>query len=40
MYIKDIQKTWKELNDLAANSEDPNLTNIRRDGHCHEAVMW
>merc|ERR1712136_140345 len=38
--LSDIQKTWKELNDLAANSEDPNSTNIRRDGHCHEAVMW
>jgi len=38
--LSDIQKTWKELNALAADSEDPNLTNIRRDGHCHEAVMW
>lgn len=38
--LQDIQKTWSDLNAVAANSEDPSLTTIRRDGHCHEAVMW
>ena len=29
-----------ELNRLAADDRDPMLKRIRRDGHCHEAVMW
>ena len=37
---KDIQNTWAGLNRLAANDKDPMLKRIRRDGHCHEAVMW
>ena len=28
------------LNQLAAHDDDPRLKRIRRDGHCHEAVMW
>jgi hypothetical protein len=38
---KDVQslvKEWEELNKLAAS--DPDLMRARRDGHCHEAVMW
>jgi len=38
---KDIQQLvqeWDELNRLAAT--DPDLVRARRDGHCHEAVMW
>jgi len=32
------EKEWAELNALSA--KDPELAAIRRDGHCHEAVMW
>ena len=38
---KDVQQLvqeWEELNKLA--STDPDLARARRDGHCHEAVMW
>ena len=38
--MKDIQSTWAGLNRLAADDKDPMLRRIRRDGHCHEAVMW
>lgn len=34
----ELAKEWAELNTLAA--QDPELARIRRDGHCHEAVMW
>ena len=41
IYIfQDIQNTWTGLNKLASTDSDPNLMKIRRDGHCHEAVMW
>jgi len=38
--LTDIQSTWAGLNRLAADDKDPMLRRIRRDGHCHEAVMW
>jgi len=38
--LEDIQNTWNGLNKLASNDPDPMLAKIRRDGHCHEAVMW
>ena len=38
--LQDIQENWIGLNELAANDKDPMLKRIRRDGHCHEAVMW
>jgi len=38
--ISDIKQNWIGLNELAANDKDPMLKRIRRDGHCHEAVMW
>jgi hypothetical protein len=33
-----LDKEWAELNSLAA--KDPMLKRLRRDGHCHETVMW
>ena len=38
--FQDLQSTWAGLNRLAADDRDPMLKRIRRDGHCHEAVMW
>jgi len=38
--LQDISKTWTELNELAANDKNPTMKRMRRDGHCHEAVMW
>ena len=38
--FQDIKQNWIGLNALAAEDTDPMLKRIRRDGHCHEAVMW
>jgi len=38
--LQDLQSNWKELNDIAEKHTDTRLKHIRRDGHCHEAVMW
>ena len=38
--MQDIDQTWYKLNELANGHSDPMLRRIRRDGHCHEAVMW
>jgi len=38
--LKDIHHNWITLNKLADNDDDSMLRKIRRDGHCHEAVMW
>merc|ERR1712232_826673 len=33
-----LDQEWAALNSLAA--KDPALKRLRRDGHCHETVMW
>jgi len=38
--LEDVHNTWNGLNKLASDDKDPMLSKIRRDGHCHEAVMW
>merc|ERR1711884_328930 len=38
--LKDLQNNWKKLNKLAENHPDKRMQYVRRDGHCHEAVMW
>eukprot|EP00945_MAST-04E_sp_MAST-4E-sp1_P002055 g2055.t1 len=39
--IEDLMDTWKKLNeDIDNHSESETLSQINRDGHCHEAVMW
>ena len=39
--FKDIQSDWDALTaQLTAASDDHVAHKIRRDGHCHEAVMW
>jgi len=38
--IEGISEKWTELNELAANDKNPMMRVMRRDGHCHEAVMW
>lgn len=36
-----METEWAQLNTLAAAASDPDMAmQIRRDGHCHEAVMW
>ena len=35
-----MTQTWKDLNAIASNHENPWMKRMRRDGHCHEAVMW
>lgn len=36
-----MQEDWAVLNRLAETAADPVLAaEVRRDGHCHEAVMW
>lgn len=37
----DIEEDWAQLNALLEGVEDDHIAHdIRRDGHCHEAVMW
>jgi len=36
--LKDLESNWAQLNELAADSYK--WRQVRRDGHCHEAVMW
>jgi len=38
--LKDLASNWAGLNDLAAKHADSRMASVRRDGHCHEAVMW
>jgi len=35
--LEDLQSTWTKLNEAAAET---GMTDMHRDGHCHEAVMW
>lgn len=39
-FLKDLTTNWDGLNKLAAAHPDPRIATVRRDGHCHEAVMW
>merc|ERR1712127_127665 len=39
-FLKDLTSNWEGLNKIAADHPDPRMAVIRRDGHCHEAVMW
>jgi len=38
--LKDLTSSWEGLNQVASTHPDPRMATIRRDGHCHEAVMW
>lgn len=38
--LDDISSSWTILNREAAEHRNPMLKRMRRDGHCHEAVMW
>jgi len=38
--LKDLESNWRSLNELANGNPDKRMQQIRRDGHCHEAVMW
>jgi len=38
--LKDLQENWARLNEIAVGHSDSRFKHIRRDGHCHEAVMW
>ena len=39
--LEDLQKKWTGLNDLVDGHPDKaTLSQIQRDGHCHEVVMW
>ena len=38
--LKDLTLNWAGLNEIAADHPDYRMKNLRRDGHCHEAVMW
>ena len=38
--LSDLTTNWAGLNKLAETHSDPRLKAVRRDGHCHEAVMW
>ena len=38
--LSDLTTNWAGLNQLAESHTDPRLAVVRRDGHCHEAVMW
>lgn len=38
--LKDLATNWIGLNEIASDHSDYRMKNIRRDGHCHEAVMW
>merc|ERR1711963_186607 len=36
--VESMTEEWAKLNEEAA--ADPQLAQMHRDGHCHEAVMW
>lgn len=38
--LNDLFDEWQELNNLVESIDDSDLSEIQRDGHCHEAVMW
>jgi len=38
--LDDLSKNWAGLNALAEGHPDYRMKRVRRDGHCHEAVMW
>jgi len=38
--LKDLAVNWVGLNKIASSHPDPRMKAVRRDGHCHEAVMW
>merc|ERR1712146_445938 len=39
--LEALEVEWDQLNALATRAADPQTAaEIRRDGHCHEAVMW
>ena len=38
--LSDLNNNWSGLNKVASSHSDPRLSVVRRDGHCHEAVMW
>jgi len=38
--LKDLTTNWVGLNSLASSHPDPRMKAVRRDGHCHETVMW
>jgi len=38
--LSDLTLNWAGLNEIASEHPDYRMKSIRRDGHCHEAVMW
>jgi len=38
--LSDLNTNWAGLNKIASDHSDYRMKNVRRDGHCHEAVMW
>ena len=38
--LNDLSTSWTSLNKLAVEHKNPMMKRMRRDGHCHEAVMW
>ena len=38
--LSDLTNNWSGLNKVASSHSDPRMSAVRRDGHCHEAVMW
>ena len=38
--LSDLTSSWAGLNSLAEDHADHRMARVRRDGHCHEAVMW
>merc|ERR1711988_1367286 len=38
--LSDLTSSWAGLNSLAEDHADYRMARVRRDGHCHEAVMW
>jgi len=38
--LSDLTSNWAGLNEVASSHTDYRMKTVRRDGHCHEAVMW
>ena len=39
--MEDLMESWEKLNKIVEGHSDSSmLSEIQRDGHCHEAVMW
>jgi hypothetical protein len=39
--FEEIQADWDQLSELLTDVDEDHVAHrIRRDGHCHEAVMW